>query len=295
MHDGGDVGFESRLILAPDDAVAVVAMTNSQTEAHDMQQLTTTALKIMLDLKPTDTTSTGSVVAASGPTEETKQKADEVLATYVSALGGRAALEKINSRIGKGTFEVLGLAMSGPAEIYAKAPNKTLTTMTVPGQATLKVGFDGAAGWQQDPEDGVVEKTGVELGTAMRDADFYQPLKLRAQYPNLFRRGESKISLHKPNGQTSAERDVIVLEAPRNGNPRRFYFDKSTGLLVRSEERNQADKVTSAIEYDDYSDVDGVKVPFVIHYIEDVHFVIKLTEVKQNASIDDSIFIKPKK
>jgi len=88
---------------------------------------------------------------------------------------------------------------------------------------------------------------------------------------------------------------VIVLEAPRNGSPRRFYFDKTTGLLVRSEERNQADQVTSAIEYDDYRDVDGVKVPFVIHYVDDAHFVIKLTEVKQNVSIDDSVFVKPKK
>ena len=88
---------------------------------------------------------------------------------------------------------------------------------------------------------------------------------------------------------------MIVLEAPRNGRPRRFYFDKTTGLLVRSEERNQADQVTSAIEYDDYRDVDGIKVPFVIHYVDDAHFVIKLTEVKQNLSIDDSVFVKPKK
>src|SRR5215813_5501082 len=28
MHDGGDVGFESRLMLAPDDSVAVIAMAN---------------------------------------------------------------------------------------------------------------------------------------------------------------------------------------------------------------------------------------------------------------------------
>ncbi len=294
LHTGGDTGFESRLILAPNDSVAVVGMTNSQLETRYLQQFTNAALKVMLGLQP-ETSSSNTTSAAAAPTEETKQKADEVLAAYVTALGGRAALEKINSRSAKGTFETLGVALSGPAEMYGKAPDKMLTTMTVPGQATLKIGFDGTVGWTQDPDNGVVDKTGGELGTAIRDADFYQPLKLRAQYPSLFLKGESKQSLFKANGQKGPERDVIILEAPRNGRPRLFYFDKSTGLLVRTEERNQFGAVTSAVEYDDYRNVDGVKVPFVFHHTEDLHFVIKLTEVKQNVAIDDAVFVKPKK
>ena len=152
-------------------------------------QFATDALKIMLDLKPAAPSTTTASTTAPAVTEETKQKADEVLAAYVNGLGGRAALEKINSRIAKGTFEVLGIALSGPAELFAKAPNKMLTILTVPGQTTLKEGFDGTVGWQEDPDDGVVDKAGLELGSAMRDADFYQPLKLRAQYPNLFFKG----------------------------------------------------------------------------------------------------------
>ena len=68
-----------------------------------------------------------------------------------------------------------------------------------------------------------------------------------------------------------------------------------TGLLLRTEERNAANEVTSATEFDDYREVDGVKVPFVIHHVEDAHFVIKFAEVKQNCTIDDAIFVKPKK
>ena len=224
-----------------------------------------------------------------------KQKADEVLAAYVTALGGRAALEKISSRVAKGSFEVMGIAMAGPFEMFAKAPNKVIMVMTVPGQTTLKEGFDGTVGWQQDPDDGVVDKTGLEEGSAMRDADFYQPLKLRAQYPSLFFKGSAKQALLKANGQKGPERDVIVLEAPRNGFPRRFYFDASTGLLVRSEERNRSDTVTSATEYDDYREIDGSKIPFVLHFLDDAQFLIKLTEVKQNVTIDDTVFVKPKK
>jgi CubicO group peptidase (beta-lactamase class C family) len=293
LHSGGDTGFESMLILAPDDSVAIIGMTNSQLTTRFLQQFTNAALKIMLGLKPSAASSASGTTSTM--TEETKQKADEVLAAYVTALGGRAALEKVNSRTAKGTFETLGVALSGPVEMYAKAPNKTLAVMTVPGQTKLRIGFDGVVGWTQDPDDGIVDKAGLDLGSAVRDADFYQPLKLRAQYPSLFFKGEAKLSLHKPNGQKGSERDSVILEAPRNGRPRRFYFDKSTGLLVRSEELNQLDALTSAVEFDDYRDVDGIKVPFILHYIEDTHFVIKLAEIKQNVTIDDAVFVKPKK
>jgi hypothetical protein len=53
--------------------------------------------------------------------------------------------------------------------------------------------------------------------------------------------------------------------------------------------------VISAIEFDDYREVDGVKLPFLIHRIDDAQFIIKLAEVKQNVTIDDKVFVKPKK
>lgn len=295
LHDGGDVGFRSRLILAPEDSVAVIAMSNYAPGDRDyLKDFTGEALKIVLDLKPTPTSTANAATPAATANEETKRKADEVLAAYVNALGGRAALEKVTSRTAKGTFEVLGVALSGAAEMYAKAPNKTLTVLTVPKQTELREGFDGAVGWSKDPDEGVVDKAGMELGTAVRDADFYQPLKLRSQYPNLFSRGAAKVSLYKANGERGGERDVIALEAPRNRTPRLFYFDATTGLLVRVEERDQTNKVLNAFEYDDYRDVDGVKLPFVIHHIEDAHFIIRLTEIKQNVALDDTVFVKPK-
>jgi CubicO group peptidase (beta-lactamase class C family) len=292
MHDGGDIGFQSRLLLAPDDSVAVIAMANYAAGDKDNLQFATDALKIMLDLKPAAPATANTTAPA--VTEESKQTADEVLASYVKGLGGRTALEKINSRIAKGTFEVLGIALSGPAELFAKAPNKMLTILTVPGQTTLKEGFDGAVGWQEDP-DGVVDKAGLELGSAIRDADFYQPLKLRTQYPNLFFKGLVKVALYKANGERGSERELSALQAPRNNSPRVFYFDPTNGLLLRVEERNAANQITSATEFEDYREIDGLKIPFVIHHIEDVHFLIKIVEVKQNVSIDDAIFVKPKK
>ena len=298
LHSGGDVGFESLVVLAPDDGVAVVAMSNfAATDKTYLNDFVNAALRIMLGLEQPSPTQTAaaSIDATKLSSEEAKKKADEVLAGYVAALGGRAALEKISSRVGKGNFEVSGIAMSGPVEMYAKAPNLMLMVLQMPGQETFKDGFDGRVGWEQNPDDGITDKTGLELGSAMRDADFYQPLKLRLQYPNLIFKGTGKVSLGKGGTGKVEEREALVLEAPRNGSPRRFYFDNVTGLLVRTEEWNAAGKMTEAVEYQDYREIDGVKVPFTIHIVQDAHFTIKLTEVKHNLPVDDAIFVKPRK
>ncbi len=295
LHSGGDVGFESLLILAPDDSVAVVAMSNFEApNNHDLNEFVNLALRIMLGTKQSAPAATSSAVAQLS-SEEARIKADEVLASYVAALGGRSALEKLTSRVAKGAFEVSGIAMSGPVEMYAKAPNLMLLVLHMPGQETFKDGFDGTVGWEQNPDDGITDKTGLELGSAMRDADFYQPLKLRAQYPNLVFKGPGKVSLGKGGGGKVDERGAVVLEAPRNGRPRLFYFDTDTGLLLRTEEHDATGKITDAVEYTDYREVDGVKVPFIIYLVQDVHFTIKLTEVKHNVLIDDAVFVKPKK
>src|SRR5213080_4608016 len=266
LHSGGDVGFESLLILAPEDSVAVITMSNfAAADKTYLNDFVSGALRIMLDLKPSQaSTAAGAPIAATQlSNEDARKKADEVLANYVAALGGRVALEKITSRAAKGSFEVSGIAMSGPVEMYAKAPNLMLMVLMMPGQETFKDGFDGRVGWEQNPDDGITDKTGLELGSATRDADFYQPLKLRLQYPNLVLRGTAKISLGKGSGGKVEEHETLVLEAPRNGSPRRFYFDRVTGLLLQTDDWNAAGKMIEAVDYQDYREVDGVKVPFI--------------------------------
>jgi hypothetical protein len=297
LHSGGDVGFESLLVLAPEDSLAVVAMSNFEGADHDyVEELVNQAVRIMLgvDSMPKSTEQGAAIASTQLGAEEARAKADEVLAKYVTALGGRAALEKLTSRVSKGTFEVSGLALSGPVELYTKAPNLRRVIFRMPGQQTLGDGYDGHVGWEQN-EDGVEEKTGLEAGSFARDSDFYQPLKLRAQYPNLTFKGETKLTLGKGSSGKVEEHDALVLEAPRAGSPRRFFFDSTTGLLLRTEDWNAAGTMDEATEYQDYRTVDGVRVAFIINQIEGTVFTFKVTEVKHNVAIDDSVFVKPKK
>src|SRR5687767_1631044 len=60
-------------------------------------------------------------LAAQDTKDKDLPKAAEILEKYVKATGGKAAYEKVKSRIMKGTMSVAG--QTGKLTIYQKAPN----------------------------------------------------------------------------------------------------------------------------------------------------------------------------
>jgi hypothetical protein len=213
--------------------------------------------------------------------------ANQVLDKYVQAVGGKAALEKLTSRVSKGTFEAPDQGAGGTVTLYAKAPNKAASVVIVANFGEIRQGFDGTVGWAQGIDGGVREMNGQELSVARRAADFRQALKLRELYPKMTVKGTEKAGSH----------DVYVIEAdPRDGSLRRMYFDVESGLLLHNEiERDtQIGRATFTTDLEDYREVDGIKVPFTVRQTNpNVSLVIKITEVKHNVPIDDAQFAKP--
>lgn len=214
---------------------------------------------------------------------------DAVLGKYVEAIGGKAALWKISSRVSKGTFVISSLAgVIGTVEVYEKAPNLAVSVLTIPGVGTEAEGFNGTTAWVLEPDSGVVhDKSGLELATAKREAEFYEELKLKELYPRMTLKGVEKVRA----------RMAYVIEAvPVAGSPERLYFDTLTGLLIRKDSEEEGDEGKRSIEeyYSDYRAVDGIKLPFTIHQVSSgMDFTVKLTEVKQNVPVDDAKFNKP--
>ena len=207
---------------------------------------------------------------------------DRILENYINALGGKAAIQRVSSRVSKGVIKVPGVTLSGTVEIYEKVPSKQLVIMQMPGLGAMRQGFNGLAGWIEEPlSAGPRELSRGELATISRNADFYQSLRLREHYPRIMFKTKEKVG----------EREAYVLEAPRGGNPKRWYFDTATGLLIRttSSEGGELDEEL----YDDYRSVDGVKLPFSIRRSDLDDAIITLTEVKHNVPIDDARFEKP--
>lgn len=219
------------------------------------------------------------------PEEEPTTQAptlDQILDKYVQALGGKSAIEKINSRASRGTFTSSHLKTKGPIELYAKAPNKQLMVLLAQGFGNYRRGFNGLVAWEKYPGS---DNAGNLSGFSKRDAEFYLPVRFRETYPNVALKGREQLR----------EREVFVLEAPDAGKPKRWYFDTETGLLLRTETRNAQGKVVGSTDYDDYHEVDGVKEPFRIRLLDDdgTDFNIELSEVRHNVQIADESFDKP--
>src|SRR5262245_42407345 len=75
---------------------------------------------------PANTASKSELSAPEIKPADAKATVDAILDQYVQALGGRAVLERVTTRVMTGTMVTQG-GMKAPLEVYEKAPNKTLT------------------------------------------------------------------------------------------------------------------------------------------------------------------------
>jgi zinc protease len=212
---------------------------------------------------------------------------EEIVNRYVRAVGGKAAWQKLTSRVSMGTIEVASANLSGTVVIHEKAPSKILTIIIISGSA-FRQGFDGSVGWAEDPQNGVREQSGAELAEAKRQSDFYSPLDLREHYSKLTFAGAEKVG----------DQDTFALEAalPEGGPPDKLYFSARTGLPVRlvSEHHSPGGVSEFQEDFSDYREVDGVTLPFMIAQAGgESSFVVKISEVRHNLELEDGEFSKP--
>ncbi len=212
---------------------------------------------------------------------------DDILTRYIAALGGRAAISKHTTRISKGTLELVGVTLDGTAESYSKAPNKYLSIINIPGYGEVRRCFDGQSGWISGPDNPIQPLAGQELSSTKRDAIFYQSLELKKTYPQMTVKGKEDV------GTWPA---YVIEGSSSDGAVRHMYFDVSSGLLIRTDEESDSPQGRDTIQFffEDYRDVDGVKQPFTVRQVHGkVSFIVRLTDVKWDAPIDDAKFAKP--
>src|SRR5947199_4775820 len=101
---------------------------------------------------------------ASGPT------ANDLFDKYLQALGGAAAVEKVTSRVAKGTIDIGGKQV--PSDVYSKDPGKRASFMHLP-EGDSVTAFDGHEGWIGVPGRPVREMHGSDVDDAAIDADLH--------------------------------------------------------------------------------------------------------------------------
>lgn len=115
-------------------------------------------------------------------------------------------------------------------------------------------GYDGTLGWSRDPGGEVAALDAPEAKRRARsqawlDArGYWYPQRIAATYA----RPESR--------ELDGRRHDVVVATPDGGDPVTLWFDAKTHLLARTLQKQGADTATTT--FDDWRDVDGVKLPF---------------------------------
>jgi hypothetical protein len=223
---------------------------------------------------------------------------DQILAKYVQALGGEAAIRKVTSRTITGAQFIPtgpGGTVPTPAAVerYQKAPNLAVTIYRAPAYAIAQ-GYDGSTAWSQDQAGRVTEPVRIDVARAARAADLYEPLNLKRQYTTMTIRGIETVN----------NRDAyLVVGVPEGEPPESLYFDTQTGLLLRKQTILTTPIGGSPFQtdFDDYRDTgSGVKFPFLIHMSPATartelapEATLRVSNVDDNKPIEDSKFAKP--
>lgn len=231
---------------------------------------------------------TALVVLAVGVSAELQQPTvDQIIEKNIAALGGRAAIEKVTSRVAKGTLELADFGMNGTITMSEKAPDKSLAVIEIGGMGTIREAASAAGAWSDDPQGGLRDKTGSELAEAKRGATFNIELKLKEIFKTLQVTGRESVA-NRPAW--------VVLATPAEGSPTRMYFDAETGLMLRmsASRETPAGPMDVDVYLEDYRATDGVKQPWLVRQVTaQFTMVIKITELKNNVPLDDAIFKRP--
>jgi tetratricopeptide (TPR) repeat protein len=263
-------------------AQAELLLANNSKGASRVPQISTAAPTKMVSVSQPGATpvSSGMRIDTSGPLPT----ADEVIAKYIEALGGQDRIRQVTSRVTRGRARVPGEFTDAPFELSEKSPNKSVMFVKPERLNRLGQGFDGTIGWVQAAPGGLHRVQGVELSELQRDCDFYAPLRLKANYPEVKLLGRVKIGY----------REAYLVEAkPSGGDAEKFYFETESGMLIRWDgvRSNWRERALIETYYDDWREVQGIKVPFRVTR-SSPHFTIAFTvdEVKHDVAIDDMVF-----
>lgn len=218
---------------------------------------------------------------------DTRVTSDQVFDKYLEAIGGAGRVATLTSFAGKGTYSGFDTGFDEfPVEVFARAPNQRATAARLPAGQNIKV-FDGKSGWLSGPDSPapLVTLTEGNLELARVEAMIAFPAGIRQFFSEWI------------VGSSAIDGAFVYIVQGRNAGqpPVNLYFDES-GLLVRLVRWNITPfgPVPTQIDYGDYREVGGVKLPFTWTTSQTyMQSTIKLTDIQPNAAVDPARFARP--
>ena len=249
------------------------------------------------------------VPAPADPEEIPEQAAgalspDQVLEKYIQAVGGAEKLANFTSFVAKGTYQGYDDPGKNGVEIYAKAPGQfSQVVHGYNGDSTWV--DDGRLAWvaqsERDAPAPVLALAAGDLDGAHLESELYFPARIKQLLVNLRvgfpPTGVTGILPDSVRGVDVDDRELTIVQGTTAaGNNVKLYFDAKSGLLVRMVRYTSLPVgfIPTEINYSDYRDVSGIKVPFRVSKAwVDGRSVTELNSVQLNVPIDAARFAKP--
>jgi len=249
----------------------------------DAQPKITPSLVVQYSNAPSDP---DDLVAKAGAKEF--PAADALFDKYFQAIGGAQRLAGLTSLVAKGTYSGYDTDnQKVPVDIYGKAPDQMTVIVHAALGDSVRV-FNGRAGWIASPDRPVplMPLTGGDVTGAKIDATLLFSTGIKQLFKD-WRVGETAID----------DTDVYMAEGITPGElPLRLYFDEKSGLLVRVVRlaNTAVGYNPTQVDFADYRDVAGVKLPF--HRVStwtDNQVTVDLDTIQPNVAIDAKKFAQP--
>lgn len=275
-----DVKAAANKFLTPDKTNIVVV--GNRTEVEKLQRFSTTG-----DIRFYD--KYGAPAQAIVNKVINGQTADAIVAKYIQAIGGEAAIKGLTSIDAKGTTEIYGTKadfeekVSSPDKYYFGISSKV-------GDAVQTVYATMVNG-----EKGAIEQQGSKTNLP---SEYLAVYKLKANLQSLLQKDSLGVSYELDSLTKLDGKDAyLVNKYSDNGKARtRQYYDANTGLLLKDEEIvkvNNQESITTRI-YKNYKEVkgsNGYKVPHTIEEDADGRkSTFQYSSVKANGKIPGVYF-----
>jgi hypothetical protein len=236
---------------------------------------------------PTPAAPAAGADAHAAPTPRPEQATvQQVFDRYVAAVGKPEAVRQFQTLVVKGTATA-SQGRTQNFEVTVKGTDKALLSVEGPQGGAMRRAVSGSAGWMAGPR-GTRALGANEIAEARRNIDYFNVVKFAPSQ-----------TMRVAGLRRIADRDVVVVvDRPSEGVQRRYFFDAQTWLLLRVVTLTDAilNQLPEQVDFEDYRDVDGVKLPFVVRVSAIDTFNSRtqtITEVKHGVPVEDKIFDMP--
>lgn len=223
-----------------------------------------------------------SLAILTSPIAAQAQSADKVIERYVSAIGGKNALEKIVSTEISGRVSSAD-GRSGVFTQRTKRPQLFSVSLSW-GESRWSTGFNGRAAWQDGSIDGAQTLYGESASRVRAEASYANThFLLPDRVSEVYLVGQEQVRGHSV---------IVVIAVAPDGVRRTLSFDADSYLLVKDALQTEA-----GVEerfFDDYRRVDQVLEPHRIEWHRNGDtFQIVVERITHNLPLDAGMFAVP--